>query len=409
MQVLPANLISSTIDSIDFVDNNVENIVVSEEDVVEDDNIIDENTEENVVEDNIVFYEDNDEVLLENNIIVDQEDIDNKATVEEEVETSATPQTKAAEITISIPEYSGNWANGAVKKVDAIIDFGDFTSTGKKVEFTLPDGLKFVSIPVPNNYVVEPNVDAGLIDRLGTTQPLNTAITSVNLPAKQSTYGGRSTFGKVTYNFIPGTERVALSFNVRMDAAKYYGEHTLKEKIKVESFKNGASLEIKDQTIHANGDKVVGATSQNHINTTFASYGTQLSQPDVLASTTDEKFYNYTKTYDLYDYVQAIDHRDSDTIYTKNLTINIFYPKNMKFKDVIQANKGEPIPQSSSFSYIVYPAEGRVEIKIQKYKNISNPRQFAVKYEIPENTPKGTYTAAQVPNATIETYDGEIF
>ncbi|KAI0979042.1 hypothetical protein GJ496_010078, partial [Pomphorhynchus laevis] len=192
--VLPANLIASTIDSIDFADNNVENIVVSEEDVVEDNNIIDENAEENVVEDNIVFYEDNDEVLLENNIIVDQEDIDNNATVDEEVETSATPQTKAAEITISIPEYSGNWANGAVKKVDAIIDFGDFTSTGKKVEFTLPDGLKFVSIPVPNNYVVEPNVDAGLIDRLGTTQPLNTAITSVNLPAKQSTYGGRSTF-----------------------------------------------------------------------------------------------------------------------------------------------------------------------------------------------------------------------
>lgn len=62
--------------------------------------------------------------------------------------------------------------NGDIKEVTATVNFGDSTSTGKKVNFTLPDGMRFVSLPVPSNYQAGTNEDTGVLSYLGASDPL---------------------------------------------------------------------------------------------------------------------------------------------------------------------------------------------------------------------------------------------
>ncbi|MDT9121146.1 hypothetical protein RSW84_27265, partial [Escherichia coli] len=60
---------------------------------------------------------------------------------------------KAGQTTVDlkIPDYDQiAWANGDIKEVTATVDFADSTPTGKKVNLTLPDGMRFVTVPVPS-------------------------------------------------------------------------------------------------------------------------------------------------------------------------------------------------------------------------------------------------------------------
>ncbi|PWS22324.1 hypothetical protein DKP78_18980, partial [Enterococcus faecium] len=64
-----------------------------------------------------------------------------------------------ATVTLNIPAYDGTaWANGDIKDVNVTVDFSNSTSTSKEVEFTLPDGMRFVSIPVPSSFQVSTGV-----------------------------------------------------------------------------------------------------------------------------------------------------------------------------------------------------------------------------------------------------------
>lgn len=99
------------------------------------------------------------------------------------------------------------------------------------MEFTLPDGMRFVSIPVPSSFQVPTGVDSGVINRLSAGDPIGTAITSVTIPNKETTYD-KATFGTVNYKLTPGTEKVSFNFSVRVDANKYYGATDLKALLK---------------------------------------------------------------------------------------------------------------------------------------------------------------------------------
>ncbi|WP_239257411.1 hypothetical protein, partial [Listeria ilorinensis] len=59
----------------------------------------------------------------------------------------------APTVTLSIPDYDqAAWSNGDIKTVTATVQFNDNTSSGKKVKFTLPDGMRFTAISVPSDY-----------------------------------------------------------------------------------------------------------------------------------------------------------------------------------------------------------------------------------------------------------------
>ncbi|EAF9294824.1 cell surface protein, partial [Listeria monocytogenes] len=177
-------------------------------------------------------------------------------------------------VELNIPDYNQTaWANGDIKEVTAVVDFGDNTSTGKKVNFTLPDGMRFVSVPAPSNYQTGTNVDASILNRLGASDPLGVAITSVTVPQKEKAYNN-ATFGTISYELEPGTEKASFTFSVRVDAAKYYGPKDLDAPIKTEVYMGETSTPVAsaEQAVHAEGNKVVGYANQDHVKTMFRNW-----------------------------------------------------------------------------------------------------------------------------------------
>ncbi|WP_338671838.1 bacterial Ig-like domain-containing protein [Listeria seeligeri] len=314
-------------------------------------------------------------------------------------------------VTLSIPEYNQTaWANGDIKTVTATVEFADNATSGKKVNFTLPDGMRFVSLPVPNNYKPTNGTDSSIMNYLGTGDPLGNAITSITVPKRETNYN-QATFGTVSYELDSGTEKASFNFSVRVDAAKYYGATDLQSPIKTEVFANGEAtpLASAEQGIHAEGKKVVGYAGQDHVKTMFRNWYINYSLPEVLASSDTADSYNYTKPYSVVNGLNQPDERGVSAYLAKNLTITLYYPEGMEYVGII-GNGGESITSNSDINITPYPSEHKVVIDY-KEMNINGAYNsiFSVKYKIPKETPAGTYSAAKVPHAVITTYDDEVF
>ncbi|MGC9339856.1 bacterial Ig-like domain-containing protein, partial [Listeria ivanovii] len=314
-------------------------------------------------------------------------------------------------VSLSVPDYNQTaWANGDIKTVTTTVDFGDSSSTGKKVDFTLPDGMRFVSLPAPNDYKPSSNSDMNIINYLGASDPLGIAITSMTMPNRETNYN-RATFGTVSYELEPGTEKASFTFSVRVDAAKYYGATDLKTPIKAEVFVGGASTPVASakQTIHAEGNKVVGYANQDHVKTMFRTWYINHGTSEVLASTDTDPSYNYTKPYSVVNGLNQADDRGAAIFMAKNLTVTLYYPEGMEYVGIID-NSGNAVPNNSNISVTAYPSENKVVIdyKQMNLNSVSNS-VFSVKYKIPKGTVAGTYSATKVPHASIKTYDDAIF
>ncbi|EAC8563504.1 LPXTG cell wall anchor domain-containing protein [Listeria monocytogenes] len=320
---------------------------------------------------------------------------------------------KAGQTTVDlkIPDYDQiAWANGDIKEVTATVNFGDNTSTGKKVNFTLPDGMRFVSLPVPSNYQAGSNVDKGVLSHLGASDPLGIAITSVKVPDKEKAYN-QATFGTVSYELSPGTEKASFTFSVRVDAAKYYGAVDLATPIKTEIFMGETTSPVAsaEQAIHAEGNKVVGYTNQDHVKTMFRTWYSNQRLTEVLASTDTTDSYNYTKSYSVVNGLNNLDNRGSAYYLAKNIEMTLYYPEGMEFVNVVN-HGGTPLTDNSNLTITNYPSENKVVVDCKQLNfNSANNSIYGVKYKVPKGTPVGTYSTAKAPHAVITTYDGEVF
>ncbi|EHC2217200.1 LPXTG cell wall anchor domain-containing protein [Listeria monocytogenes] len=314
-------------------------------------------------------------------------------------------------VELKIPDYDQTaWANGDIKEVTATVNFGDSTSTGKKVNFTLPDGMRFVSLPVPSNYQAGTNEDTGVLSYLGASDPLGMAITSVEVPNKETAYS-QATFGTVSYELSPGTEKASFKFSVRVDAAKYYGPTDLADPIKTEVYKGEASTPVAsaDQAIRAEGNKVVGYADQNHVKTMFRTWYYNQRLSEVLASTDTTDSYNYTKSYSVVNGMNSLDSRGAAVYIAKNVEVTLYYPEGMEFVNVVN-NAGTVLQENSNVTITNYPSENKVVINNKHLNNSAASNSiYGVKYKVPKGTPAGTYSTSKAPHAVITTYDGEVF
>ncbi|OFH71085.1 bacterial Ig-like domain-containing protein [Listeria monocytogenes] len=314
-------------------------------------------------------------------------------------------------VELKIPDYDQTaWANGDIKEVTATVEFADSTSKGKKVDFTLPDGMRFVSVPVPSNYQASPNVASNILNYLGASDPLGIAITSVTVPDSEKEYN-KATFGTVSYELNPGTEKASFTFSVRLDAAKYYGSTDLNTPIKTEIFMGETTSPIAsaEQAIHAEGNKVVGYSNQDHVKTMFRTWYNNQGLSEVLASTDDLNSYNYTKSYSVVNGLNNLDNRGALCYVAKNIDVTLYYPEGMEFVNVVN-NNGAVLTDNSNQTITNYPSENKVVVNCKQLNlNSTNNSIYGVKYKVPKGTPVGTYSTAKAPHAVITTYDGEVF
>ncbi|HAB0008190.1 TPA_asm: cell surface protein [Listeria monocytogenes] len=314
-------------------------------------------------------------------------------------------------VEMSIPAYNQTaWANGDIKDVTVTVDFKDNSSTGKKINFTLPDGMRFVSIPVKSNYQPTSKIDPGVLSKLGASDPLGVAINSATVPDMETTYN-KATFGTVSYDLSPGTEKVSFTFSVRIDAAKFYGTTDLKGSIKAEAYMGTSTTPFGsvEQAIHAEGGKVIGYANQDHVRTMFRNWYTSFSIEEVLASTATEESYNYTKPYSVVNGMNQLDSRGAKAYLPKNVTVSLYYPEGMEFAGVID-EYGSLMKNDSNKTITNYPNENKVVVDYKQLNyNGTTGSIFSVKYKVPEGTAVGTYSAPKVPHVVITTYDNEVF
>lgn len=326
-------------------------------------------------------------------------------------ETKKLFNTEQSKVTLSIPAYNQTaWSNGDIKDVTVTVEFADSVSSGKKVDFTLPDGMRFVSVPVPNNYQASANVDSGILSHLSASDPLGTAITTMTVPDKELTYN-KGTFGTVSYQLDAGTEKASFTFSIRVDAAKYYGATDIAAPIKAEVFteEQNTPVDSAEQAIHAEGNKVVGYANQEHVQTMFRNWYNYHGLPEVFASTDTVASYNYTKPYSVVNAYSQLDSRGAKFFVAKNITTTLYYPEGMEYVGVVN-NNGSLMTNNSNLTITPYPEENKVVIDCKQLNyNTSSSSIFSVKYKVPEGTPTGTYTAPQIPHAAITTYDDNVF
>ncbi|MBC6116098.1 cell surface protein, partial [Listeria seeligeri] len=258
---------------------------------------------------------------------------------------------------------------------------------------TLPDGMRFVTVPVPSSYQAPKTVDSGILSTLSSGDPLGSAITSVTVPNKETTYNN-GTHGTVSYDLDPGTERATFTFSVRVDGAKYYGPADIKNPIKVETFMGEGTTPVAtaEQSVHAEGKKVVGYAEQDSIQTMFRNYYTQKVLPEVLPSTDEVASYNYTKFYSVINGMNQEDARGAKYFIPKNVTTTLYYPEGMEYVGIV--NQGGNLLISNDRRTIThYPEENKVVIDFkQMYYNGVPDTVYAIKYKIPKGTPEGTYS-----------------
>ena len=314
------------------------------------------------------------------------------ATAENQIspEMGITPATVETDqgLTLSIPEYDGvGWGNGAIKTVNVSVDFADVTSSNKRVEITLPEGMRYELISI-NGTANLTGVDTGLISYYGSTDPLYTAITGITLPKKETPTN--STFGKMVFNFSEGTEKATLSFKASIDRAKYYGPHTVPNPIEAIAYE-GAAKDVVGQT-----EQVVkaigGAIGGNHTGQTYG--GT----PNLLTSkpgNIKQDITHYLEMNGLYD---ASNTGGISSLFVKKVETTVAYPVGTELIGLTNA-RYQQISNDPTTGTATYETTGEGSYYV-------NNLSYRVPYRIPVGLPAGVYTNSQKDKVTYTWYDG---
>lgn len=297
------------------------------------------------------------------------------------------------------------WNNGVNKSITVEVDFGDDTSTGKKLEFMVPEGMRFTAIPVPNSYTTQANTDVAIATKLEISDPVGSAITSLTFPVKESGYN-TATYGKVVYNFTPGTKKIALTFTVRVDEWKYYGEHVIKNSLNIKTFKDiGTSSligEVDVNMIKALGFIHIGTAPYNvsSCETIYRMNYVAGYLDKVLPSTPEVSSFNISKGFTL-QYNGTIS--PTRYFYPKQMDVTMYYPIGTEFVGITDYLGNHRATKNLIFDN----ATGIVTYTLDNSTGYSG--SYGVKVKIPEGTPTGTYTASASPTAVITTYDDTVF
>ncbi|MGL5041841.1 MAG: LapB repeat-containing protein [Culicoidibacterales bacterium] len=149
-------------------------------------------------------------------------------------------------IKIDIPRYdvTKGWLFEDVYDVVITVDFQEATTTDKVVEITLPEGMRFATIPTKNSL-------GGIFVQADPT--LSDLIASDQRPVAHSVY--KTYNGKMRYNFLPHASKVEIKgLKITPDAVLYYGPKQFAKGIEVTASKESVIQGAPAVVIDARGD-----------------------------------------------------------------------------------------------------------------------------------------------------------
>ncbi|MFV0394277.1 MAG: SdrD B-like domain-containing protein, partial [Coprobacillaceae bacterium] len=298
------------------------------------------------------------------------------------------------DVTIDITDYNGtSWENGAVKKVSVTVDFKDDTSADKKINFSIPEGMRYTQISTAGTFSTT-GVDASILSPYTSGSPEEQAIINMKLPLKETNVNGTtkigSTFGEVEIEVSNATERITIDFYVRVDAARYYKPMELGSPITAMASKASTQIGSVSQKVYATGD-IVG-TQNGDLLMTHATY----TNTQVVASTDEEDSFGIGRHVSLGLYKSSITTHGTSYSYVKSTKTYIYYPEGTEFAGFYSLH-------ADYSSYEDDPENSRVIV----YGNWIANNAIVVKYKVPKNISVGTVLTNPARDyAELEYYDG---
>ncbi|MGL5042337.1 MAG: SdrD B-like domain-containing protein [Culicoidibacterales bacterium] len=275
---------------------------------------------------------------------------------------------KDAKISISIPKYSA--AKGLFQEdiydIVVNVDFGLEPVKNKKVEIVLPEGMRYIAIPVISDYK----------DVFVPANPtLGGFIRSVERPKRNTVYD--SVNGMLTYNFTEGATKVEITgIKVTVDGALYYGPKVFKDGIGATALANGIQI--------GNDVKEINAVGAIRYWTSTGEWKKSL--------TVIEGNQNDIST----GYVALFKDGQRRTSYIKKATMVYSYPKNAKVKSVSGTSNIQIQDDEVNF------------VLTYSIINLKSIPAIYVKYGLGNLTPGVYQSDGKAGTYTIETYDGTI-
>lgn len=351
----------------------------------------------------IVYATEGDEYTYEKEVIVDGLNKQTESSLADQLIRIPSPRISGSDtdgsstITMDIPEFTPatGWSNGNIKTITLTVDFGaDTTSSGKKVVFSLPDGMRYVQIPVTGEYNTT-GVDTSVLSTLPSGGVAD-YITKVTILTKDTSIGGTAhgaTYGEVIYEFTPGTQKATIDIQVRVDAYKYYGPHTLSGKITTKAYIGAGELLIGtvEQTVNAVGP---AEASTNINNTPVTNAGTTELAPstslETVSGSTLAKEVSLTSwgAYNL----------GADRMYAKSGVLYAYYPEGMENAKLVITS-----------SYVGYTSVEHQEDQsrfVVKYDKTISFIRYYITYDVPVDMAEDTYTAPSTDYVEYTWYDG---
>jgi hypothetical protein len=274
------------------------------------------------------------------------------------------------DVILNIPDYDATigWLAGDVYDTTVTVDFADTTSLNKKVEITLPEGMRFVAYPV--TYTPASGSPGYEIDP---SSVLGQFIDSITEPPQQTYYPSYN--GTLTYNITTNCQSIEIPVKITVDERVYYGPKTITDAVVASGEKGGVVLGNPSMDVDGIGDM------------TFFIWSADWSTVDALAGTTD-----------LVELPRAVFLRggyEPKYFYAKEMTLYYYYPTEVKGITTL----------APSAIVEINDTEGYIKSQwINRYNQTTPVTAFAST----ENTSVGLYTATHKPQMQVIAYDDTV-
>lgn len=270
-------------------------------------------------------------------------------------------------------------------------DFSLASTEERTLTITLPEGLRYIQIPIAGQYNTT-NVDSNILNPLLPNEVITKSIEKMEIPTREGIVAPNNyTFGKTVYKFKNTIERGELTFRIKVDAYRYYGDHVMLSPVVVEmkdtSSNSIGKVEKKLNLVGlTNGGRTLKKYSDNQTSEVVSS-----SDDHTETGRTATKIVSFTSS----------GHLDSPNTYIKNLVLHTYYPEGMINPRVVYLDSRE----GEGLTTTIDPINSRITITSENEVLHSSVR-YQVIYDVPKNMEAKEYSAKSTDTITFENYDG---
>ncbi|MGL5042552.1 MAG: SdrD B-like domain-containing protein, partial [Culicoidibacterales bacterium] len=271
-------------------------------------------------------------------------------------------------VSIDVPSYDREkgWQPESIYDVTVRVDFGDEVSTNKEVEITIPEGMRYVTIPVKGDY------DATFIKAESIIEGFMLAVERPTINPKYQTYNG-----KVLYKFTNNTKSVEIKgIKMTPDGKIHYGIKNFPQGIVAKGSNSKGELGIATMAIG-----VYEASGYYHYSADNPKRVVKIGETDIVKTGNS--------------YVRRGGYLSEYDFYIKQIDLVMSYPKGATVVGVEAVGEVELVSNNTEASTVHL-----------RYKDVTTKKLVGLNLLV-DKMPTGSHESEGGREYVLEMYDGQ--